>query len=599
MGESGARRTAYNPGMILTAAAALWLLAAKPSPAPEVKWQPWSPEIFEKAKAEHKLVLLDLVAVWCHWCHVMEHDTYSNDAVRRLLADHYLAVRADQDAVPELSKRYENWGWPATIVFKEDGTELVKRRGFIPPRGMAGMLRAVVDDPTPGPSVFAEPELPTAAGTGLDAPTLKAAHDHLDGLYDEEHAGWGHMHRLLDASILEEAIAAGQHGDAVQLARAHRTLRQTLRLIDPVWSGVYQYSDALDWSSPHFEKLTSIQGDALRAYALGYAQWKEPELLAAAQGVRGYLKAFLQSPDGAFYVSQDADLSDAVNGHVYYAKPDAQRRALGIPNVDRHLYARDNGWIISGLCKLSDASGDAGPLAEARRAAAWVLANRATQDGGFLHDAGSTQPVLGDNLAMAEAFYALHQSTADRSFLDHARATLDFIDRHFADGSGAGYDSTPAGKGKGVFAHPVRTVDENAALARLTNGVFRASGQARYQAMSSRAMRFLATSGKAEPDRISPLALLAQSEVASEPLHLTLVGAKSDAGAQALYGTGRALPATYKLLEWWDRKEGPLPHETPAFPELDKPAVFVCTGTSCSLPLYTTARLIDRTKSAR
>ncbi len=84
-------------------------------------------------KPSNAFVILDLEAVWCHWCHVMEKTTYKDAKVVALLKSKYLPVRVDQDANPDLSNRYGDWGWPATIIFAPDGTEIVKRRGYLPP----------------------------------------------------------------------------------------------------------------------------------------------------------------------------------------------------------------------------------------------------------------------------------------------------------------------------------------------------------------------------------------------------------------------------------------------------------------------------------
>src|SRR5215470_15632705 len=130
--------------------------AEKPEAQTTIAWQDWGDEAFARAAREHRLVLLDLGAVWCHWCHVMEETTYQDPEVTALLRDHFVAVRVDQDARPDLSNRYEDYGWPATIVFDARGTELVKFSGYIPPPRMASLLRAVVEDPTPGPSAEAD-----------------------------------------------------------------------------------------------------------------------------------------------------------------------------------------------------------------------------------------------------------------------------------------------------------------------------------------------------------------------------------------------------------------------------------------------------------
>jgi len=112
--------------------------------------------------AENKFVLMDLEAVWCHWCHVMDETTYRDPAVIRLINQKYIAVKVDQDSRPDIANRYEDYGWPATVVFNASGGEIVKRRGYIEPPAMASMLQAIIDDPTPGPSVPPETDVRAA-----------------------------------------------------------------------------------------------------------------------------------------------------------------------------------------------------------------------------------------------------------------------------------------------------------------------------------------------------------------------------------------------------------------------------------------------------
>ena len=260
--------------------------------------------------------------------------------------------------------------------------------------------------------------------------------------------------------------------------------------------------------------------------------------------------------------------------------------------MDRHLYARENGWIIAGLCRLADATGDAAVLAEAEAAARQVLERRGEKDGGFRHDGeaglggGAT---FGDTLAMGQAFFALYQSTADPLWLSRAQAALDSIVKGFADGSGLGFASAaPAAGAPGVFARPVRPVEENAQLARFANLLFHATGRTEDKEAAEHALRYLAA---LPPPALGPAALLADAENAREPLRVTLVGSKSDPAARALFASARVLPATYRLLEWLDRAGPPLPHPTPAFPRLARPALFVCRENSCSLPIYEGERL--------
>ena len=111
------------------------------------------------------------------------------------------------------------------------------------------------------------------------------------------------------------------------------------------------------------------------------------------------------------------------------------------------------------------------------------------------------------------------------------------------------------------------------------------------RAQAEHAMRLLATSAIALQRRTEPGILLTARELAEDPAHLTVVGAKSDPAAQALYRAALARPGVYRRVEWWDAAEGPLPNPDVRYPQLERAAVFVCADRTCSLPLFTAADL--------
>ena len=153
-------------------------------------------------------------------------------------------------------------------------------------------------------------------------------------------------------------------GDALEAARARQTLDAALALLDPAWGGFYQYSTGGDWRHPHYEKLTTLQGDYLRIYALACGQFDEPRYCAAAQAVRGYANRFLRSESGAYRASQDADLRPGEHSAEYFALGDQARTALGVPKVAAQEYARENGAMIEGLATLAEVTGDRAALAD-------------------------------------------------------------------------------------------------------------------------------------------------------------------------------------------------------------------------------------------
>ncbi len=576
--------------------------SSTPAPSP-IGWEPWSDAVFERAKQENRLVLLDLEAVWCHWCHVMDDVTYRDPEVVELIRKHVIAVRVDQDSRPDLSNRYEDYGWPATILFDSKGRELAKRSGYIPPRPMASMLQAFIEDPTPGPSVLNEEKGPSPGADGPpttgvlpDALRKELLSIHRES-YDRERGGWGFSHKYLDWQSVEYCLERARAGDTEASRMARQTLDAQRALIDPVWGGVYQYSTGGNWNEPHFEKLVQFQAENLRIYSLAWLLWKEPAYLEAAKAIHHYLVGFLKSPEGAFYVSQDADLVPGQHSAGYFALGDSDRRKRGVPRVDANVYSRENGWVIRALVTYYAASGDPKILSEAVRAADWVLANRALPGGGFRHGARDTAgPFLGDTLAMGQAFLSLHGATGDRRWLARAEESMGFVSRRFRSGNRIGVltAASPKAATEAVAPRPQR--DENIGVARFGTLLAEFSGKPLSREIAREALAFLAQATVARGRPVGGV-LLADLDASRPPLHITIVGGKAETDAKELFQAAGALPTAYKRVEWWDPKEGPLPNADVEYPSLGKAAAFACTEGRCSAPIFKAREL--RTKVER
>src|SRR6202453_2973084 len=221
-----------------------------PQAQDKIAWQPWSDDAFAQARREHKFVLLDLHAVWCHWCHVMDDTTYVDPRVVSLIHSHYMGLSVDEDSRPDLSQRYQDYGWPATVVFNGAGSELVKRQGYLPPDEMASMLQAIIADPSPGPSVTSAKPVDLIASAGsTDSDTLRKQ---LVNGYDTRLSGWGTSQKFLNWQNVEYCLTAAQAGDKQAETMARQTIAAQRKLIDPVWGGVDQYSAQGDWEHPHY-----------------------------------------------------------------------------------------------------------------------------------------------------------------------------------------------------------------------------------------------------------------------------------------------------------------------------------------------------------
>ena len=243
---------------------------------PAVAWRPFSAEAFAEAKRDHKHVLVDGAAEWCHWCHVMDETTYRDPGVGKALAERFVTVRADVDERPDLAERYGAWGWPATILFSPDGEEIGKFRGYLPPdelrRALAEAEAAVrtagapAEKPGPGDVRAPKEALGWIAGHAFMS---------LDSYYDDDEGGWGRRQKAPIGANAEIELVRARHGDAAARARAVFTLQKQRALLDPVWGGIYQYSAGSTWGEPHYEKLMTFQAPNLEAYARAYAETRD------------------------------------------------------------------------------------------------------------------------------------------------------------------------------------------------------------------------------------------------------------------------------------------------------------------------------------
>jgi uncharacterized protein len=496
--------------------------AGFPSGAPKkpLAWEELTPATLARAKSQRKFIVLDGSAEWCHFCHVMEAETYHDPEVASILAKHFIAVKVDVDSRPDIEERYGAWGWPATVIFSPDAEELGKYRGYIPPKDFATILSEVVQAGTSPAANHAHPEftpLPKSTAPLSDdelAWIERSVELDLDDYYDEEQGGWGRSQKAPIAGDNAWALSRARAGDGVMRERALFSLAKQRAILDPVWGGIYQYSVGSDWTKPHYEKLMPFEAGALENYAEAYALTGDPAQLGAAQSIRRYLDAFLTSKEGGFYATQDADVNahdptrPFVSGHDYYTKGDAERRALGIPRVDTHEYGKENGLAIAAYVTLEEASCkkggpaacDKSALDTALRAAARIWATHLSPKGGIAHDANPDAHVLhlGDNAAFAWALLRLYEATGDATHLERASQLVDFMNKELSDPeSGAFFASTIDPDAVGVFSRRRVSFEDNVMALRVVAKLAKIRGTAEARALVDRVLR-----GVARPDGI-------------------------------------------------------------------------------------------------
>lgn len=460
-------------------------------------WQAWSAEAFAKAKAENRYILIHGAAEWCHWCHVMEETTYRHPEVGKLIRDRFVAIRVDVDARPDIEERYDEWGWPATIILDAQARELAKYRGYVKPKDMIELLAKLGDSEALVDRADNPPEAaPPVSGLAWIGTYFA---QRMDLYYDDEDGSWGMRQKapIGDNASFELVRYARNHDDAA-LARALFSLEKHAQLIDPVWGGIYQYSTGKRWDHPHYEKLMTYQAENLSAFADAYRLSGDKRMLTAARDIERYLAAFLSNDAGAFLVSQDADVGahdrDAkfVDGDVYYKLGDGERRALGIPRIDDNVYAEENGLAIAALASLYEATHDAKVLARMKTAADLIAKTHVDAEGRVRHDATSQRAVfyLADAAVFGFALARLAEvGGGDEGYQAAAVRIAEHLIRDLHDDPGAGGDGafwahTPDPDATGVFEVRRKPYLGNVYAARLFAALTRLTGDERHRALA-------------------------------------------------------------------------------------------------------------------
>lgn len=601
----------------------LGLLACATSTSPEpgvpiaidphasVEWADWSAESFARAASEDRLILINVVATWCHWCHVMEEVTYADPEVASLLAAHFVVIRVDSDARPDVSERYRAWGWPATAILSPTADPVVNLRGFRKPEVFAALLRELIEEQRVGQLRRREPGVErdtkrAPADADLDRIRAKATAQ-LDAYFDVDGLGWGDTQKYpkaepIDYGLLRARLWPDRDSELIWRERALLTLDAERGLIDPVWGGMYQYSLAGVWDQPHFEKIAKVQAGALDNYAhatmiTGERRWLDP-----AGDLSRYLLETMQDPAGGFYTSQDADLRRAdgtsVAGKDYYALDDAERRELGIPRIDTAIYADLNGLTIHGLTELYRATGDAALLDAAERAATRVLASHRAAAGGLTHGSDARPDALrhlADQAAMCWGLLGLYRVTAERRWLDEARTLATFMVETLADDDGGLFAHTQDPAAVGVFAERRKPLRENALAAQTFIELHRfldGDGSVETPWLDHARRTLLAVGGDAQLEASGKSVgryLYALALLQAPSFDLTVVAHDGDPSGDALWRAALAI--------WEPRAsiERSVPGQR--YADLGYAAVYLCSDRACSMPLREPATLAEQAEA--
>lgn len=568
----------------------------RPADVASIEWVDLAPEVFERARVENRMVLIDIGIEGCTACRWMYEDTYRDPGIVQRVREHFVAVAVDANARPDVGARYEEWGWPATIVLLPDGSRVLALRGNRRPDVFGPILDRLIEDHDAG--TLAPERAVTAPVLDAEASELGAlcslAVASIDASVDRAHGGFGAGPRFASGEPLRWELArARARGEEDRSTHALRTLAGLTGLIDPVWGGIFVAARDPDFTQPIVEKRTIHQGAMLAAYAEAYHRTGDPRWLRAAERIEQYLREWMLSPEGTYYATQEDEAPGLARGMTtaeYYALPDAERRRFGIPPIDHAVYTDLNALVIEAYVRLYEATGRRDYLDAAERSADAILRQR-QQAAGWVTQTEPDERVEDDGRMRAFrvepheylapqgpfglALLALHSATGEPRWLEAAQriaAGLGVLEdlRH---GGFHAVDEAASPLG------PLVPFAENVVTARF---LVRLGWHAHDETLDARAERTLRAvapalrrgsmgAGASDPARVL-------EELAYGPIEISVVGDPTDPAARALFEAAVRVWEPRKVVRYLAPGE--------RYPDLGRAAVFVCGRELCSSPLF-------------
>ncbi|HEY2389579.1 MAG TPA: thioredoxin domain-containing protein [Candidatus Angelobacter sp.] len=338
-----------------------------------IQWHEWGPEAFATAKRENKPILLDIGAVWCHWCHVMDRESYESPETAAIINEHFVAIKVDRDERPDVDSRYQTavqaisgqGGWPLTAFLTPEGKPFYAGTYF-PPQDYQGrpsfkrvlltLAQAyrekhgdVLESAESVMGAISQAEGFAGKSGSLKPELIDAMVEAAVSLYDPEHGGFGSSPKFPHPSGMDLLMQRCAETGSEQLLNIVATSLEKMArggVYDQLAGGFHRYSVDEHWIVPHFEKMSYDNSELLKNYVYGYQLTGNEFFAFIAKDMIRWMDEWLSDRDrGGFYGSQDADVTLDDDGDFFTWTLDEAEAVLGNDELQVAMLYYDIGEV--------------------------------------------------------------------------------------------------------------------------------------------------------------------------------------------------------------------------------------------------------------